>query len=454
MASQQGSVFQYMDHTSGSDAFVNNHRYPSRSSSTSSSSSSTLSTDSDCHERSSNAEEHVVESPPTSPASMRRPNAEDSHDDEDTDVDNSSGTNAGLLYQPSVSDAANESEGEDDDAEEEEESDDDEEEDEEDSAPVASDQTRQSPHADRMALERYYSPAYAPPVPYSPGHENEFAVAARPPMAPTTVAPPSQVQYSPTQPPHYQVRPLGPDLSKTTVVGYELLADTLSKHPKDKQMRLGEEAMVPMYRKFENLNHRILLHLQDEISELEEELRYLDECIAQSSPRDHAGHHHPASRRGDARYGGELHYRRTELLGRIYLKLGQYNSALTSFHDVVKSSDPANTEDVQAYRAWIEKRTPIDHNETRFLEHRTDLLTMSERKPASIVGGAAPRQSGAIWLPLVLVLPLMVFAMVPGLLGRLVILSLTGAAIMKLITTTNELMEMMSLQEWTACFSV
>jgi len=90
----------------------------------------------------------------------------------------------------------------------------------------------------------------------------------------------------------------------------------------------GEEAVVPMYRKFEGLNHRVLLHLQDEIAELEEELRYLDECIAQCSPRDHAGRHHPASRRGDARYGGELHYRRTELLGRIYLKLGQYSKFL------------------------------------------------------------------------------------------------------------------------------
>jgi hypothetical protein len=80
-----------------------------------------------------------------------------------------------------------------------------------------------------------------------------------------------------------------------------------------------------MYRKFEQLNHRVLLHLQDEISELEEELRQIDECIAQYAPRNESGQLQPASRRGEARYGNELHYKRTELLGRIFLKLGQYS---------------------------------------------------------------------------------------------------------------------------------
>jgi hypothetical protein len=57
----------------------------------------------------------------------------------------------------------------------------------------------------------------------------------------------------------------------------------------------------------------------------------LDESIIQMSPRDDAGHAFPASRRGDARFGSELHYKRTELLGRIFQKLGQYS----------KSQDPA-----------------------------------------------------------------------------------------------------------------
>ena len=134
--------------------------------------------------------------------------------------------------------------------------------------------------------------------------------------------PPSHNAYA--QPPHYQPHSIGPDLTKTTVVGYELLADKLTELPKDESGH-DEGKVLPMYRKFENLNHRVLLHLQDEIAELEEELRYLDECVAQASPGGELGHIQPASRRADARYGGELQYRRTDLLGRVYLKLGQYS---------------------------------------------------------------------------------------------------------------------------------
>lgn len=171
----------------------------------------------------------------------------------------------------------------------------------------------------------YYSPTHAPPAPYSPEAENSYAMAARPPMPPPGSAVHHPPFYAHPQPPTYQSQPTGPDLTKTTVVGYELLADKLTEFSKHEAKAQPERKIVPMYRKFEQLNHRVLLHLQDEISELEEELRYLDECIAQSSPRAETGLMHPASRRGEARYGGELHYRRTDLLGRIYLKLGQYS---------------------------------------------------------------------------------------------------------------------------------
>ncbi|KAF2195406.1 hypothetical protein K469DRAFT_544281 [Zopfia rhizophila CBS 207.26] len=256
-----------------------------------------------------------------------------------------------------------------------------------------------------------------------------------------------------TQPPHYQPHSTGPDLTKTTVVGYELLADKLAELPKDDSESPAEGKVVPMYRKFEQLNHRVLLHLQDEISELEEELRYLDECIAQGSPGGDAGHVHPASRRAEARYGGEVHYRRTDLLGRIYLKLGQYNQALSSFSAMIKNLDPANTEDIQAYRTWMEKHAPIEHAEARFLEHKNDLLALSRRRSAINVGGVGLHQSAAIALPLILLLPLMAFAMIPGLLGRLFIIILIGAAVVVVVAST-ELMSLMTVQDWLKCASM
>jgi hypothetical protein len=192
--------------------------------------------------------------------------------------------------------------------------------------------THPSIWASQVAPTSYYSPTYGPPAPYSV--ENGYAMTAQPhPMPPSSSvvgAPPFGAH---SLAPYHQGPPAGPDLSKTTVVGYELLADKLAELPKhDAGASTKDGTIVPMYRKFEQLNHRVLLHLQDEISELEEELRSTDECIAQSSPRTESGQLHPASRRGDARYGGELHYKRTELLGRIYQKLGQYSIAPDSWH--------------------------------------------------------------------------------------------------------------------------
>jgi uncharacterized membrane protein len=266
------------------------------------------------------------------------------------------------------------------------------------------------------------------------------------------------------QPPYYQQFPIGPDPNRTTVVGYELLADKLSEVHKEKDGVPAKGKVVPMYRKFENLNHRVLLHLQDEISELEEELRFIDESIARTIPGHEVGQMVPASRRADARYGGELHYKRTDLLGRIYLKLGQYNSALTSFSTMKQKLDPANAGDIQAYHEWMEKHGAIDQTESRFLEHKTDLIALPQitlkRKPKPVaqahVGGttAGLAQSAAIGLPLILILPLVAFAMIPGLLGRLFIISLIGAAEVAVVSSTPELMGLLSVKEWTYCASI
>jgi hypothetical protein len=106
-------------------------------------------------------------------------------------------------------------------------------------------------------------------------------------------------------------RPL-PRAEKLPVTGYELLASQLSSH-----------TVKPMYRKFEALNHRLLLHLQDEISELEEQLHRLDNADTQT--RRTAAHIIPASRRAAAAAGGELQWHKTDVLGRIGYKLAQYS---------------------------------------------------------------------------------------------------------------------------------
>lgn len=118
-----------------------------------------------------------------------------------------------------------------------------------------------------------------------------------------------------------------PGTINDTKIGYELLAHKLSELKKGRK----DDAVVPAYRKFEELNHRVLLHLQDEISELEEELRQLDQEIAEASPGAQTGQRHPASRRGDSQFGNDLHRRRIDILGQVFLKLEQYSKCRIAF---------------------------------------------------------------------------------------------------------------------------
>jgi hypothetical protein len=116
--------------------------------------------------------------------------------------------------------------------------------------------------------------------------------------------------------------PTFPDLTKTTLEGYEFLAAKLTD---------GSIGARPMYRSFEHLHHRLLLYLQDEICEYEEELRNLDEWISQVGLVVSEGKAKPASRRAEARItptDSELMFRRKFVLGEIFVKLERYREFL------------------------------------------------------------------------------------------------------------------------------
>ncbi|KAF1357945.1 hypothetical protein EJ07DRAFT_126344 [Lizonia empirigonia] len=228
------------------------------------------------------------------------------------------------------------------------------------------------------------------------------------------------------------------------MIGYELLAHKLSELEHEGRSSKGD-SVVPAYRKFEQLNHRVLLHLQDEISELEEELRQLDHDIAQASPGGQTGHHHPASRRGDTLHGNDLHRRRIDVLGRVYQKLEQYNRALSAFGDV-KNLPSASSSDVDKYRAWMKQRNPIHQAEIRFLERHTDLVTFATKGYTSTGNNTAGSiQHAAIWFPL---LPFVAFSIVPSLLGRIVVIALISAVGLRMVTSTPEFRAILSVREW------
>ena len=101
---------------------------------------------------------------------------------------------------------------------------------------------------------------------------------------------------------------------KASTTGYEFLASNI--HSKD------DALLKPIYRKFETLNNRMLLFLQDEISEMEEQLKDLDDAIAHEE-QSSAGR--SASRRAEAKLPSQLQWHRLDLLGRSFAKVEQYS---------------------------------------------------------------------------------------------------------------------------------
>jgi hypothetical protein len=134
---------------------------------------------------------------------------------------------------------------------------------------------------------------------------------------------------------------------------------------------------------------------------------------------------------------------------------------------MLKNLDTPSSDEIHAYHAWMEKHSPLDRTESLFLSRKTDLLSLTQRRKPVIstaVGGVGTvpgpgpgpgpgPKSAAIGFPLILVLPLMAFAVVPGVLGRLFMLILIGVAELMLVTST-ELMDLMSVREWIICSSV
>lgn len=98
--------------------------------------------------------------------------------------------------------------------------------------------------------------------------------------------------------------------------GYDVLASVIHSQ--------GDAYLKPVYRKFETLNTRILLYLQDEISEMEIELQQLDQAIARE---DQARGKNYASRRAELRLPSQLHWLRMELIGRCHAKVEQYSQS-------------------------------------------------------------------------------------------------------------------------------
>ncbi|KAI5920106.1 hypothetical protein F4810DRAFT_703115 [Camillea tinctor] len=271
-----------------------------------------------------------------------------------------------------------------------------------------------------------------------------------------------------------------PRAEKLPLTGYELLASRLSSPYSGSNSSSNSNdssngpSLRPMYRRFETLNHRLLLHLQDEICELEEQLHRLDTADTQNRRLRNAIL--PASRRAEYLAGGELQWHRTDILGKIGFKLEQYNHVLSSFRKTQSLPTPTLAE-IHEYRGYLATHAPIAEAETRFLDATDDLVcvgevdadeeTMAEEDkdneeamatpmlrpepdpPENIViaplseppeskgaENAPPPPPPPIILPLSLALaaavivPILTFTVIPGYLGRMIVVLLVGLGVL------------------------
>lgn len=180
----------------------------------------------------------------------------------------------------------------------------------------------------------YYPPAPMPPVAYvprTPAYPRDWSTYGNPVENPevyyaSTRPVVTQTMQRPARLPppdhHHLIRgsphPQTEKVPQQKKSGYDELAAAIDSR--------GDAFLRPIYRKFETLNHRILLYLQDEISEMEEELRELDLAITHED--EMLGNTH-ASRRAEVKLPSQLQWRRLELLNRSYTKVEQYSTSLS-----------------------------------------------------------------------------------------------------------------------------
>jgi hypothetical protein len=102
----------------------------------------------------------------------------------------------------------------------------------------------------------------------------------------------------------------------------------------------------------------------------------------------------------------------------------------------------------------MDEHEAVNYVEAQFLEREADLVAIPQKAFTTGARGSGQHNSAAVWFPLTLILPLMAFAIVPSLLGRVVVIAVIVGAELKLVTTTPELKRFMSTQEWNAAASV
>ena len=246
----------------------------------------------------------------------------------------------------------------------------------------------------------------------------------------------------------YRINPHDDSLKSRAMTGnaHCMLASEVS------QASASSEHNPPqLYRKFAELNHRIALHLQSEIAQLEKELKRLDKRL-ETNPDECR----------------ELEFHRTDTLGRIFAKINQYSESprclrnssivnimesadqtLTSFDNLDRVSKDASGADIKSYRALVSQRPGIPSRELGFLDSRSDLVSLASREPVD----SRANRSLIFGPPAAILLAFLAFSGLPGLISRFILLILLSTVGYSVLYQPGEgLGSSLSPQERRVCF--
>ena len=131
------------------------------------------------------------------------------------------------------------------------------------------------------------------------------------------------------------------------------------------------------------------------------------------------------------------------------------DQALASYQRVMDTTSPASVSNISKYRKWMEDKAPIVEEEAKFLDS-DDLLTLGPHASKHLVASISSHSDmhAAIYGGASAVLyPLLVFALVPRILTRFVLL-LLGYGALSVLCPHEHLIELWELPDVRISLSV
>ncbi|KAK5936640.1 hypothetical protein PMZ80_011105 [Knufia obscura] len=184
----------------------------------------------------------------------------------------------------------------------------------------------------------------------------------------------------------------------------------------------GRDTKAPCFRSFSKVSTRLILQMQDDIADLEEELKLLDEeedaAEESSEPSSRQSRHEKHDRKA----------RKEEVYRELHVKLDNYYHALEMTQKVDSISQPAVTTDLTTYHKWLESRI-LERDRIRplvgsDLRRFTTIPLPEEVKLAQTFQPQYLAYSALVNA----VVPLIMFKLISGVLNRLILLSLVVVA--------------------------